>query len=175
MMVRLAPSPTGSLPVGNAPAAVISRSVGGTMLPRIDDIDMARDLRAGEAAIVAHLASLGVGRDEGPVRQSERQERYRAAAAGLPRRFNGVTLLRDDVTATSQLASVADDVDFAVTHVIYGDDHRAKAIVRELKAVGGHLRAVRLALTGREGGPEPWAVLAALPRDESLRRVDAAL
>ena len=51
----------------------------------------------------------------------------------------------------------------------------AKAIVRELKAVGGHLRAVRTALTGRESGPELWAVLAALPRDETLRRVDAAL
>ena len=51
----------------------------------------------------------------------------------------------------------------------------AKAIVRELKAVGGHLRAVRQALTGRESGPELWAVIAALTRDETLRRVDAAL
>ena len=51
----------------------------------------------------------------------------------------------------------------------------AKDIVRELKAVGGDLRALRLALTGRERGPELWAVIAALPRDEALRRVDAAL
>jgi hypothetical protein len=50
-----------------------------------------------------------------------------------------------------------------------------KDIVRELKAVGGDLRALRLALTGRERGPELWAVIAALPRDEALRRVDAAL
>jgi hypothetical protein len=55
------------------------------------------------------------------------------------------------------------------------DPVAAKAIVRELKAVGGHLRAVRVALTGRESGPELWAVLAAVPREESLRRVDAAL
>ena len=47
--------------------------------------------------------------------------------------------------------------------------------MRELKAVGGHLRAVRRALTGRDSGPELWSVLAALPRDETLRRVDAAL
>ena len=47
--------------------------------------------------------------------------------------------------------------------------------MRELKAVGGNLRAVRRALTGRDSGPELWAVLAALPRDETLRRVDAAL
>ena len=47
--------------------------------------------------------------------------------------------------------------------------------MRELKAVGGDLHALRLALTGRERGPELWAVVAALPRDETLRRVDAAL
>ena len=50
-----------------------------------------------------------------------------------------------------------------------------KDLVRELKAVGGDLKALRLVLTGRERGPELWAVLAALPRDEQLRRVDAAL
>jgi glutamyl/glutaminyl-tRNA synthetase len=175
MKARFAPSPTGSFHVGEALAAVVNRSAGGTMPLRIDDTDAARDLPGGGAAILADLAWLGVGWDEGPVRRSERQERYRAAAAGLARRFNGVTLLRDDGTATSQLASVVDDVDIAITHVIHGVDHRAKAIVRELKAAGGHLRAVRLAPTGRESRPELWAVLAALPRDESLRRVDAAL
>ena len=55
------------------------------------------------------------------------------------------------------------------------DKAAAKAIVRELKAVRGNLRAVRRALTGRESGPELWSVLAALPRDETLRRIDAAL
>jgi hypothetical protein len=50
-----------------------------------------------------------------------------------------------------------------------------KAIVRELKAVGGDLRALRRVLTGRDRGPELWSVIAALPRDEALRRVDAAL
>ena len=51
----------------------------------------------------------------------------------------------------------------------------ARALVRELKAVGGDLHALRLALTGRDRGPELWAVIAALPRDETLRRIDAAL
>ena len=50
-----------------------------------------------------------------------------------------------------------------------------RALVRELKAVGGDLKALRLALTGRERGPELWAVIAALPREEALRRVGAAL
>jgi hypothetical protein len=30
-------------------------------------------------------------------------------------------------------------------------------------------------LTGRDSGPELWAIVAALPRDETLRRIDAAL
>jgi glutamyl/glutaminyl-tRNA synthetase len=51
----------------------------------------------------------------------------------------------------------------------------AKDIVREVKAVGGDLRALRLALTGRDRGPELWAIVAALPREETLRRIDAAL
>src|SRR5262249_49723707 len=55
------------------------------------------------------------------------------------------------------------------------DKETAKAIVRELKAVGGDLRAVRRALTGRDSGPALWSVVAELPRDEALRRIDAAL
>ena len=43
---------------------------------------------------------------------------------------------------------------------------RAKSIVRELKAVGGDLKALRLALTGRERGPELAAVSRRCPRDE---------
>ena len=50
-----------------------------------------------------------------------------------------------------------------------------KELLRELKAVGGDLRALRLALTGRDRGPELWTVIAALPREETLRRLDAAL
>jgi glutamyl-tRNA synthetase len=252
-------------------------------------------------------------------------DRYREAAAELPERFDGITLLRQDGTATYHLASVVDDADFGITHVVRGNDHRPnehlhrrlhealgttapeyvhhglilgsdgkklskraegatvgslrdagipaeavrayleelgvpshdvhydlsrirrlatdaitgmddeelaarvgvplqvapalrgardlneareyaemiltppepvqvasetlgrfrelvaangvdpKTIVRELKAVGGDLRALRLVLTGRERGPELWAVIAALDRDEALRRIDAAL
>jgi hypothetical protein len=46
----------------------------------------------------------------------------------------------------------------------------ARSVVRELKAAGANLKAVRLALTGRERGPELAAVIEALPRDELLRR-----
>ena len=50
-----------------------------------------------------------------------------------------------------------------------------RALVRELKAVGGDLRALRVALTGRDRGPALAAVIASIPRDEALRRVRAAL
>jgi glutamyl-tRNA synthetase len=326
--VRFAPSPTGSLHVGNALGAVANRGLGDWMLLRIDDTDPKRNVPGGEEEIIRDLEWLGLAWEEGPVRQSERQERYREAAVPLGDRFDGITLLREDGTATYQLASVVDDADFGITHIVRGFDHRpneelhrrlfkalgvappefvhhglilgedgkklakrapgatvaslreagipgeavrryleelglpqhdvhydlprirrlaiesiesmsdeeladrvgapaelvpalrgarnlreaqeyaeailtppvpakgaspetlerfrelversngsidARSLVRELKAVGGDLRALRLALTGRERGPELWTVIAALPRDETLRRIDAAL
>jgi glutamyl-tRNA synthetase len=331
--VRFAPSPTGSLHVGNALSAVANRRLGDWMLLRIDDTDAARNVPGGEEATLRDLEWLGVEWDEGPVRQSERQERYREAAEPLGSRFEGTTLLREDGSATYQLASVVDDIDFGITHVVRGNDHRpneelhrrlhealgteppeyvhhglilgedgkklakraegatvaslreagipaeavrryldqlglpshdvhydlprirryaieaigampdeelaasvdaplelvpalrgardlnearatveailrpsntvllgeearptlerfrelrerangrldydaAKSLVRELKAVGGNLKMLRIALTGREKGPELAAVVAALDRDETLRRIDAAL
>jgi len=343
--VRFAPSPTGSLHVGNALTAVANRRFadehGGALVLRIDDTDPTRTLAGGEEAILADLDWLGIGWDEGPVRQSQRGELYTAAAAtalehGGVRdadgsvRLEGVTLLRPDGTATYQLATVADDLALGITHVIRGSDHRpneptqrriaraldgelpevihhgllvgddgkklskragaasvadlreagipssalrayleelglpvhdvlfdrtrlgrlaidaiaamsddelaaaagasvadaralrgartlleareigmqiedpapvslppeasptlqrflelrapagaldeagARAIVRELKAVGGDLRALRLALTGAERGPELWTVVAALPAEEALERVRRA-
>jgi glutamyl-tRNA synthetase len=307
------------------------------MLLRIDDTDPARNVPGGEEALLDDLRWLGVEWDEGPVRASGRAARHREAAAELPQRFGGVMLWRDDGSPTYHLASVVDDIDFGITHVIRGNDHRpnealhralhealgtrppeyvhhglvlgadgkklakrtrgatvaslrdegipgeavreyldelglprhdvrldlprirslavdvlgrlpdeelaarvgvpasvapalrgahtlvearelaasileapdvardnlsqderaratlerfrelregangsldkdaARAIIRELKAVGGDLRTVRRALTGRSSGPELWAIVAALPRDETLRRIDAAL
>jgi glutamyl-tRNA synthetase len=303
---------------------VINRREGDHLLLRIDDTDPARNLPGGEEAILRDLEWLGIKWDEGPVRQSERQERYREAAERLGGdRFGRTTLLREDGTATYHLASVVDDVDFGITHIYRGNDHRPneqlhrqlheslgtaspeyvhhglilgedgkklskraagatveslrelgipaeavrryleelgvprhdvhydlprihrlsieaiaamsdeelaalagapltfvpalrgardlveakeyaamlsspepvrvpvnretlerfkelvdeepRAVLRELKAVGGDLRALRLALTGRDRGPELAAILAALPKEEALRRVDQAL
>ena len=59
------------------------------------------------------------------MRQSELQDVDRQAAARLGSdRFGKITLLREDGTATYQLASVVDDIDFGITHVIRGNDHR---------------------------------------------------
>jgi glutamyl/glutaminyl-tRNA synthetase len=123
--VRFAPSPTGTLHIGNALSAVANRGLGDWMLLRIDDTDAARNVVGGEEAIVEDLSWLGVGWDEGPVRQSERSARHREAAEQLgSTRFDGVTLLREDGSPTYQLASVVDDIDFGITHVVRGNDHR---------------------------------------------------
>ena len=124
--VRFAPSPTGSVHVGNALSAVINRRAGDWMLLRIDDTDPARNVPGGEEAILDDLSWLGILWDEGPERQSSRQDRYRAAAEQIGTdRFDGITLLREDGTATYHLASVVDDADFGITHVYRGNDHRA--------------------------------------------------
>jgi glutamyl-tRNA synthetase len=122
--VRFAPSPTGSLHVGNALGAVANRDFGDWMLLRIDDTDPTRNVRGGEDAILDDLRWLGVTWDEGPVRQSDRGERYAEAARPFGDRFEGITLVREDGTATYHLASVVDDIDFGITHVIRGNDHR---------------------------------------------------
>ena len=331
--VRFAPSPTGSLHLGSALSAVVNRRRGEWLLLRIDDTDRSREVPGAVEAILEDLEWLGLPWNEGPVRQSSRLERHRGAAreVGEPDpdgslRFRGTTLLRPDGSPTYHLASVVDDNDFEITHVVRGADHRSntelqrelsaalgfdppeyihhglllgpdgkklskragattlshyrdagvpaealrsyleelgepthdvhldeprirrlaidaisslpdeelaaragapaqlapalrgardlieartmaaailqprpvslpeearptlarfielrakgldgKDIVRELKAIGGDLKALRLALTGAERGPELWAVIAALPEDEALRRVDAAL
>src|SRR6184192_3157132 len=92
--VRFAPSPTGSLHVGNALGAVANCAFGDWMLLRIDDTDPARNLPGGEEAILDDLRWLGVEWDEGPVRQSERAARYREAAQSLGDRYEGITLIR---------------------------------------------------------------------------------
>jgi glutamyl/glutaminyl-tRNA synthetase len=136
--VRFAPSPTGSLHLGNALSAVANRRFadehGGTLLLRIDDTDQARNVEGGAPEIAADLEWLGVRWDEGPVHQSSRFIRHREAAhqIGQPDdegalRFGRTTLLRPDGTPTYQLASAVDDVDFEITHVIRGSDHRANA------------------------------------------------
>ena len=148
--VRFAPSPTGSLHLGNALSAVANRRFaddhGGTLLLRIDDTDAARNVDDGAATIAADLEWLGVRWDEGPVHQSSRFIRHREAAHQIGRpdaegalRYGRTTLLRPDGTATYQLASAVDDVDFEITHVIRGSDHRANAELQTelIRALGG--------------------------------------
>ncbi len=86
--VRFAPSPTGYLHVGNARIALanwlFARHAGGRFLLRLDDTDRERSKPEYAVAIERDLAWLGLDWDE-RLRQSERLERYAAAAETLKR------------------------------------------------------------------------------------------
>ena len=93
--LRIAPSPTGFLHVGNVRAALFNwlhaRRTGGVFIVRIDDTDRARSEEKYVSDIVSGLRWLGLDWDEGAeaggphgsYRQSDRFDRYREAAEGL--------------------------------------------------------------------------------------------
>ena len=93
--LRFAPSPTGSLHLGNARTAlfnrVLARASGGAFVLRIEDTDSDREQAGSEAEIFQDLHWLGLTWDEGPdvggefgpYRQSERAAWYAEAAARL--------------------------------------------------------------------------------------------
>ena len=88
MKLRIAPSPTGNLHIGNARTALFNwlyaRSNDGQFVVRIDDTDTERSLPEYEENIINNLKWLGidwdegieVGGKEGTYRQSDRFERY---------------------------------------------------------------------------------------------------
>ena len=92
---RFAPSPTGSLHLGNVRVAafnwLFARRHGGTFILRIEDTDLTRGRRGSEESIRDDLRWLGLDWDEGPdrvgpsgpYRQSEGGRLYREAADRL--------------------------------------------------------------------------------------------
>lgn len=86
-VLRFAPSPTGRLHLGHALSAMLNvewaRRLGGRLLIRIEDTDVARCRPELAAAILDDLAWLGI-RSDGPILvQSEHFPVYGAAAARL--------------------------------------------------------------------------------------------
>jgi len=93
--VRFAPSPTGYLHVGGARTALFNwlyaRRHGGTFILRIEDTDMERSSTDMVTAIFNSMTWLGLDWDEGPrvggphgpYFQTERLDKYRAAADAL--------------------------------------------------------------------------------------------
>lgn len=81
---RFAPSPTGYLHLGGVRTALFSwlyaRRHGGRFVLRIEDTDRERSTEESIAAILDGLTWLGIDFDEGPFRQMERLDRYRAVA-----------------------------------------------------------------------------------------------
>ena len=85
-IVRIPPSPTGYLQVGNGRMAVLNalfaKKSGGKILLRIDDTDDTRSTKEFEAAILEDYAWLGITHDVF-ARQSDRVAQYEAAAEKL--------------------------------------------------------------------------------------------
>ena len=91
----MAPSPTGTLHVGTARAALFNwlyaRHTGGTFILRVDDTDRERSTQEFEDEIIGSLRWLGLDWDEGvgvggphgTYRQSDRLERYQEVAHSL--------------------------------------------------------------------------------------------
>jgi glutamyl-tRNA synthetase len=84
---RYAPSPTGSLHLGNLRTALLAwlfaRSAGSRFLLRIEDLDAGRVRRELESEQLADLAAIGLDWDGEPVRQSERTGLYADALGRL--------------------------------------------------------------------------------------------
>ena len=79
--VRFAPSPTGSLHVGNVRTALynwlFARHQEGKFLLRIEDTDRERSSEESLRSILGDLTWLGLDWDEEPIRQSQRLDLYR--------------------------------------------------------------------------------------------------
>jgi len=80
--VRFAPSPTGALHIGGVRTALFNwlfaRHFGGKFILRIEDTDQTRSTDESIRIILDGMAWLGLDWDEGPFRQTERRDIYRA-------------------------------------------------------------------------------------------------
>ena len=78
--VRFAPSPTGFLHIGGVRTALFNwlfaRHHGGKFILRIEDTDLSRSTEESIQEILESMRWLGLDWDEGPFRQTERQEIY---------------------------------------------------------------------------------------------------
>ena len=85
--VRFAPSPTGSLHLGAVRTAIFNylfaKKHNGKILVRIEDTDKERSSNESLIEILDSLRWLGLDWDEGPIKQSDRLEIYKAAADKL--------------------------------------------------------------------------------------------
>jgi glutamyl-tRNA synthetase len=84
---RFAPSPTGTLHLGNLRTALLAwlyaRAQGAAFLMRVEDLDRGRVRERFEREQLADLAAIGLDWDGPVVRQSERLDRYEAALVTL--------------------------------------------------------------------------------------------
>lgn len=178
--VRVAPSPTGYVHVGNTYIAyynyIFAKQQGGTFIVRLDDTDVDRHVEDAEQVVYDLWHWFGLEWQEGsdiggpyaPYKQSERIDRYREVADMLVAEGKGYhhenaiflrvsegspivvhDTLRGDITferenlkdmvmiksngyPTYQFATVIDEIDHEITHVIRGEDHLSNTPTQQL-------------------------------------------
>lgn len=105
---RYAPSPTGSLHLGNLRTGLLAwlfaRSAGSRFLLRVEDLDPERASPAHELAQLEDLRAIGIDWDGAPLRQSERRAVYEAALERLQRegRVYPCWCTRSEIRAAAQ-------------------------------------------------------------------------
>lgn len=131
--VRYAPSPTGLLHIGNARSAlfnyIFARHFGGDFIVRIEDTDVSRNVKDGEASQLDNLSWLGLDWDEspdkggafGPYRQLERLEIYQKYAHQLLESGFAYKEYRENSDAYAVRFRVPKDEEYIFNDIVRGE------------------------------------------------------
>ncbi len=131
--VRYAPSPTGLLHIGNARSALFNylfaRHFGGDFIIRIEDTDVARNVKGGEESQFNYLKWLGIDWDEspnnpgeyGPYRQLERLDMYQAYANELLERGLAYKEFREGSDLFAIRIKVPNDQTYSFKDIVRGN------------------------------------------------------
>lgn len=176
MRGRFAPSPTGSLHLGNARTALLAwasaRAQGGAFVVRVEDIDGPRTVPAAVAGNLDELRWLGLDWDEGPdvggphapYLQSARGQHYQAALD----RLAAAGRLAEDWLSRRDLREAA-SAPHGPAGPVYGpEERRLSAAVAEARRREGRTPAQRARFDGSDGAVE------AFDRRLGVRRFDLA-
>jgi glutamyl-tRNA synthetase len=146
---RFAPSPTGSLHVGNLRTALLAwlfaRSQGARFLVRVEDLDAGRVRRRFEDEQLADLGALGLDWDGPAVRQSERSALYEAALE----RLTAAGLLYECWCTRAEIREAASAPHGALPEGAYpGTCLRLSAAERDTRRAAGRPAALRVRADG---------------------------
>jgi len=147
---RLAPSPTGALHLGNARTFLVNwllaRQRGWKIILRIEDLDGPRIKANADRQAIEDLRWLGIDWDEGPVYQSTRLEKYRAAITQLIEKRIAYPCIcsRSEITQAASAPHPEDG-----SSVYPGTCHGKYKSLEEAQRIWGRPAALRFAVPDR--------------------------
>lgn len=147
-ITRFAPSPTGSLHLGHAYAAIAAHDAAGSgrFLLRIEDLDAGRARPEHVHHIFEDLAWLGLKWEEPVLCQSARTDAYRSALTGLERRglLYPCFCTRREIADEIARATVAPHASDPDTTLYPGTCRSLSQAARAERVTAGHRYALRL-------------------------------